>query len=137
MIAGSALLGALQGALGGDWAARTRVAATGFAAAGGGSVVLGYAVVNAVFGLGYVLGELPNSFLKRRLEITAGRTGAGLVGGFFFLLDQADSVIAAFVLGALVYPMSWRLVGVGVGCLTGLHLLLNAALYVAKVRKNL
>ncbi len=137
MILGSALLGGLQGALGGDWAARSGVAAMDFSAAAGGSVVLGYAAVNAIFGVGYVLGELPNSFLKRRLEITAGRTGAGLVGGFFFLLDQADSVIAALVLGALVYPLPWRLVWVGVGCLTGLHLFLNAALYLGKVRKNL
>ncbi len=137
MIVGSAGLGAVQGVLGGDWAARTGVAAMDFGAAAGGSVVLGYTAVNTVFGVGYVLGELPNSFLKRRLEITAGRTGAGLVGGFFFLLDQADSVIAALVLGALVFPLPWPLVWVGIGCLTGLHLFLNAALYLGKVRKNL
>lgn len=137
MIAGSALLGALQGALGGAWAAEQGVAAMDFAAAEGGHLVLGYTAVNAIFGVGYGLGELPNSFLKRRLAITAGRTGAGLLGGFFFLLDQADSVIAALVLGALIYPLPWRLVWVGIGCLTGLHLFINAALYLGKVRRNL
>ena len=55
----------------------------------------GYAVVNAVLGLGYVLGELPNSFAKRRVKIQPGKTIGGVLGALFFVLDQADSVIAA------------------------------------------
>jgi CDP-diglyceride synthetase len=136
MIVGSALVGAVQGLWGGPWAQRSGVACVDFPALGLGFAG-GYAALNAVHGLGYALGELPNSFAKRRIDITPGKTGAGLVGAVFFLLDQADSVIAALVLGALTFGYAWRIVAVGVVCLTLLHLAINAGLYAGKVRKNL
>jgi hypothetical protein len=153
MVFGSALIGGLQGLLGGAWAERSGVALLDFALIGAladdgptamvasphgaDAYVVGYATVNAALGFGYALGELPNSFLKRRLAITPGKMGAGLVGGFFFLLDQADSVLAALALGALAFGISWKIVAVGTVCLTLLHLAINVSLYLAKVRKNL
>ncbi len=145
MIVGSALLGAIQGLVAGDWAVRAGATCMDFEAlglraglpAGALAHAVGYAAVNAVHGLGYALGELPNSFAKRRLAITPGRTGAGLLGGFFFFLDQADSVIAALGLGALVFGYGWKIFVVGALCLTLLHLAINASLYAGKVRKNL
>lgn len=51
-------------------------------------------------GLGYVLGELPNSFLKRRLGIAPGATPAR--GRWLFvLLDQLDSGVGV----ALAYAV--------------------------------
>jgi CDP-archaeol synthase len=142
MILGSALLGAVQGLLGGAWAERAGAACMDFAGVtplprGPVAFAAGYALVNAVHGLGYALGELPNSFAKRRLAITPGKMGAGLLGACFFLLDQADSVLAALGLGALVFGYGWRIFLVGSVCLTLLHLAINASLYFAKVRKNL
>jgi hypothetical protein len=141
MVVGSAGLGFVQGAFGGVWAASSGVELIDFGAIGGGdgwlAYAVGYAEVNAVFGLGYALGELPNSFLKRRIDITPGKTGSGLLGGFFFLLDQADSVLAALALGTVVFGIGWDAVLVGTVCLTGLHLFINGALYLTKVRKNL
>jgi hypothetical protein len=145
MIFGSALLGAVQGLVGGAWAERSGAACMDFAAVGlhahapRGPLAFaaGYALVNAVNGLGYALGELPNSFAKRRLAITPGKMGAGIVGALFFLLDQADSVLAALGLGALVFGYGWKIFLVGSICLTLLHLVLNASLYAGKVRKNL
>ena len=145
MIVGSALLGAVQGVLGGSWAERAGAACMDFGGVGlrvglpRGPLAFaaGYALVNAVNGLGYALGELPNSFAKRRLAITPGRMGAGLLGALFFLLDQADSVLAALGLGALVFGYGWKIFLVGSVCLTLLHLAINASLYAGKVRKNL
>lgn len=137
MIVAASLLGLVQGSFLGPWAASSGVAPLDFAAAGRGSCALGYALVNAVLGLGYGLGELPNSFAKRRIDIVPGKTGAGILGAFFFLLDQADSVVAALGLAALVFGVSFAVFACGSICLTLLHLAINAGLYAARVRRNL
>jgi hypothetical protein len=136
MIIATALLGAAQGAALGAWAARSEAACLDFAAAGGGSLALGYAAVNAVLGLGYALGELPNSFLKRRIDIKPGKTGAGTLGVVFFLIDQADSVVYGLLLAWAFFPLGGAIVLCGIVCLTGLHLFLNFALWAVKIRRN-
>jgi hypothetical protein len=140
MVAATALLGAVQGLAGGTWATSAGIAPMDFGAWGLASGALaqatGYALVNAVLGLGYVVGELPNSFAKRRLNITPGKTDGGLTGKLFLVIDQADSVIAALVIGALLFGWSLAFVLVGIGTLTLLHLAFNFVLYVVKVRKN-
>lgn len=53
--------------------------------------------------MGYLLGELPNSFIKRQAGIEPGITVPGLRGTLFSLLDQTDSV-----LGFLIFmPLYW------------------------------
>ena len=47
----------------------------------------------ALWGLAYVLAELPNSYLKRRIDIAPGQNARGTKGFFFLVLDQADSVL--------------------------------------------
>jgi CDP-diglyceride synthetase len=135
-----ALLGAAQGALLGLWAERADVAPCDLGRfglllhlEGPLAQLVGYAALNLVLGFGYALGELPNSFLKRRVGIEAGKTSSR----FFFVLDQADSVIAALLLGKLFFPIEWATILVGIVSLTLLHLALNAALYFARVRRNL
>lgn len=144
MVVGAALVGALQGLCFGRWAAEAGVECIDFRQLGRRMVpegvvadLVGYAWVNAVLGLGYVIGELPNSFAKRRLSITPGATRFTLVGGFFFLLDQADSVIVALGLGHFAFGYGWPIFWLGAGCLTLLHLSINLALYLGKVRRNL
>jgi CDP-diglyceride synthetase len=145
MIVGSAAIGAAQGLFGGEWAARAGVEVLDFAAVGrrlGGSsggfvYLLGYAGVNAVLGLGYALGELPNSFVKRRFGIDPGRTTRGALGALFFVIDQADSVVFALILGALCFGFGWDVVIAGSVCLTLLHLAINGSLYASRVRRNL
>jgi CDP-diacylglycerol--serine O-phosphatidyltransferase len=57
-------------------------------------------------GLGYMLGELPNSFVKRRLGIAPGATPArGRLG--FVLMDQLDSGIGCALAFALLPGLSW------------------------------
>lgn len=144
MLLVSTALGALHGLLLGEWGERSGAAGLPYGAIGRGFALPagppaqagGYAAVSALLGLGYALGELPNSFLKRRLAITPGKTGAGAVGALFFLVDQADSVVAALGLVALVYPMGAPLFLTGCVCLTGLHLAVNIGLYLARIRRN-
>jgi CDP-diglyceride synthetase len=124
-----ALLGALQGLAWGEWARREGVEPCALPE----PLVFGYADFNLVLGFGYALGELPNSFVKRRVGIEAGKTSSKI----FFVIDQADSVVAALGLGALFFRLEWRLVLTGIVALTGVHLALNAGLYFAKVRRNL
>jgi hypothetical protein len=57
----------------------------------------------ALLGTGYVLGELPNSFLKRQLDIVPGGAGGGWLGPLFWLIDQVDSLAGVLV----VMPLAW------------------------------
>ena len=57
----------------------------------------------ALLGAGYILGELPNSFIKRQLEIAPGAPGRGRSAPFFWVLDQADSLIGTVVAMAFVW----------------------------------
>jgi hypothetical protein len=93
-------------------------------------------VAGLVFGFGYILGELPNSFAKRRLAIEPGRKGAGVLGVLFFVIDRCDSVIATFLLGALVFSYPIELVLVGVACLTLVHLVVSLLLYYTRIKPS-
>lgn len=84
----------------------------------------------AWLGLAYVLFELPNSFIKRRLNIQAGKNG-GFVQTFF---DQADSVIGYVLFLPLVYPLT---LGEALGVLiiaTATHYVVNVGLFHMKLR---
>ncbi|MES2917827.1 MAG: CDP-archaeol synthase [Pseudomonadota bacterium] len=78
-----------------------------------------WGVAGFLAGLGYMLGELPNSFFKRRLGIAPGATPER-GRQFFVLLDQLDSGIgvalayalfpglslSAFLLFILTFPLT-------------------------------
>jgi hypothetical protein len=53
-------------------------------------------------GAGYVAGELPNSFVKRRLGISAGKAAQGGLWLVFWTIDQVDSVVGVLV---FLYPI--------------------------------
>ena len=54
-----------------------------------------------VLGTGYILGELPNSFLKRQLDIAPGAPAARGLGWFFWVVDQIDCLLGILVVAAL------------------------------------
>ncbi|MBO4635710.1 MAG: CDP-archaeol synthase [Clostridiales bacterium] len=94
-------------------------------------------LVGVLLGLGYSLFELPNSFLKRRLDITPGKTVTGFKKVFFIFLDQADSLFGCALVVWIFYPIGilLYLAFVLVGAAT--HLLLNMMLFFMKLRKNM
>ena len=50
-----------------------------------------------LLGTGYIVGELPNSFLKRQIGIGPGASGSGLAGRAFWVVDQLDSLVGMLV----------------------------------------
>jgi len=65
----------------------------------------------ALLGGGYVLGELPNSFVKRRLDIPPGAPARAALAALFWLVDQVDSLIGVLALMPLVWVPPLAIVG--------------------------
>jgi CDP-diacylglycerol--serine O-phosphatidyltransferase len=88
-----------------------------------------------VVGLGYMIAELPNSFVKRRLGIEPGELPERNRVLFAFV-DQADSVIGC-ALGYLVFlPIPLTVLGILVVLGPTVHLVVNVALYLAGLRRR-
>lgn len=94
-------------------------------------------IIGAVLGFAYVICELPNSFIKRRLDITPGKTEKGIIGKLFFIIDQIDSIIGVtFVLGFWYkMPLYQFFLFILLGGFT--HIAVNLILYTIKIRKNI
>lgn len=94
-------------------------------------------IIGVLLGFVYMLFELPNSFIKRRFDIPAGKTVKGCRGIFFFLFDQIDSLTGVMLILFIVSEISFAkyLLYVLLGGLT--HISVNAVLYACKIRKNL
>ena len=62
-------------------------------------------------GVTAMLGELPNSFVKRRLDIAPGKTTSGVLAVLFYVWDQIDLLM--FSLPALA---GWARVDIALVC---------------------
>ena len=101
------------------------------------NTILYNTLIGFLLGLFYALFELPNSFLKRRLDIEPGKTIKGFKKIFFIILDQADSIFGIALVVWMFYPIGiWvYLLFILVGTVT--HLLINMLLYFLHLRKNM
>lgn len=94
-----------------------------------------WAVLGFFLGLAYVLFELPNSWLKRRLGAPPGQRPVAY-RPYFVLLDHSDSVTGC----VLVYAWLTRAPAASVlaSALSGplIHLLVNAGLYLVGIRRS-
>jgi CDP-diglyceride synthetase len=90
----------------------------------------------ALWGLAYVLAELPNSFIKRRIDIPPGENARGLKGFFFLVLDQVDSVIGCVIVLPLFSSITWpdAIMLVVLGSL--IHYLTNLGLFAVHLKKQ-
>jgi len=110
--------------------------------------------LGAVMGLGYALGELPNSFVKRRLGIAPGTrphavpTGvsaagdreppggrpSGISGKICYIADQVDSVLGVIVLLWWIYapPAGVLLALLAAGSVV--HVVFDQCLYILGVK---
>ena len=69
---------------------------------------IGYALLGAYAGLGFMLGELPNSFVKRQLGVAPGMAASGRIAGLCqFAVDRWDSGIGMLTAVSLAVPTSW------------------------------
>lgn len=93
-------------------------------------------LVGFLFGFTYMICELPNSFIKRRINIIPGKTDKGIKGILFFVIDQIDSLIGVFFVLMLLNNMSFYryLLYLFIGALT--HIVINLILFCLKIRRN-
>lgn len=93
-------------------------------------------LIGFLLGLAYALFELPNSFLKRRLDIIPGKNTGGMKKYIFIFLDQADSIFGCVFVVWLFYSLTWKLYlcYVLLGAFT--HIVINILLYYLHLRKN-
>lgn len=98
----------------------------------------GYAILGFWAALGFMLGELPNSFVKRQLDVRPGRAPGHRVGAAIsFVVDHTDSIIGAMTAISLVAAtpvLTWVYVLV-LGPVV--HLIFSALLYKLGVKARL
>ncbi|MCD5003111.1 CDP-archaeol synthase [Enterococcus saccharolyticus] len=92
--------------------------------------------IGLLLGFAYVLFELPNSFMKRRLDIRPGKTAENRWKWLFVFIDQADSLLGCALVVALLVPITWQqflgIILVG----SGTHIIVNQVLFRFHLRKN-
>jgi CDP-2,3-bis-(O-geranylgeranyl)-sn-glycerol synthase len=91
-------------------------------------------LVGLLIGLGTVLGELPNSFLKRRLSIAPGTRRRSPGGVALAILDQGDLVLGIWVLLAPVWVMPVWLAAVAFAAIAAIHAVVNVIGYAIGAR---
>lgn len=96
-----------------------------------------YGTVNLAFagmllGGGFVLGELPNSFLKRQLDVAPGAHA----GAWHALIDQLDSVVGALLLLSFVWVAPLRVWVIAFVVGAGLHMAVNGIFVLVGVKRT-
>jgi CDP-2,3-bis-(O-geranylgeranyl)-sn-glycerol synthase len=96
---------------------------------------LTYAAAGILAGLGFMAGELPNSFIKRQCGISPGRTPQRLIWRILTsVTDRIDSIIGVLLMLSLLVPVPWQtwvyLLILG----PGVHTLFSAWLFRLKVK---
>lgn len=91
-------------------------------------------VYGVLLGLGVVIGELPNSFLKRRLGVAPGAQRRSAGGLLLSLYDQADFVLAVWILLLPIWTMSVGQAAIVFVVVTAVHLVINLVGYAVGAR---
>ena len=92
--------------------------------------LLGFAL-----GLGYCLAELPNSFVKRRLDIAPADT-ADRFARLQYLVDQSDSVVGCLVALRIFYKPSWLETGLAFATGVALHVGVDQLMHAVGVKRR-
>ncbi len=92
-------------------------------------------ILGILLGLGYVIFELPNSFIKRRLGIAPGKLPPSKKI-IFIIIDQADSAIGCALVYLLMKDISVMIFLIIIFLGPLIHLLVNLTLYLLGLRKE-
>lgn len=89
-------------------------------------------LLGMLLGLGFVVGELPNSFIKRQLGVAAGAHG----GPWHAVADHLDSVIGALLMLSLIWvpPLRVWLFAMVLGA--GVHIAVNGLFVLLGVKRR-
>jgi hypothetical protein len=90
----------------------------------------------ALVGLGVVVGELPNSFLKRRLDIAPGTQRRTPGGVALIVLDQGDIVPGVWLCLAPLFVLPVATAAVAFAAVTAVHLVVNVVGYAIGARSS-
>ena len=93
-------------------------------------------LIGFFLGLFYSFFELPNSLIKRGLDVEPGKTN-NKYKLFFIILDQADSVFGVALVVWMFYPIGIKIYLLFIVVGTIIHLLINMLLYFLHLRKNM
>ena len=94
-------------------------------------------LIGLLLGLGMTFGELPNSFLKRQLDIPPGQRKGGLLGALFLVWDQVDLAVGIWLFCFLLVKPDVLLVVWSLVLTFVLHLSVSGLGYILKMRKTL
>jgi hypothetical protein len=87
-----------------------------------------------LLGLGVVLGELPNSFAKRQLDIAPGSQRGGPAGLAISIFDQADFVPAVWLLLLPIWTLSVGQAALAFVVVAAVHMGVNVVGYAIGAR---
>jgi CDP-diglyceride synthetase len=90
-------------------------------------------LLGMLLGLGFVVGELPNSFVKRQLGVAPGAHG----GIWHTLADQLDSVVGALLTLSLIWVPPWPVWVTALVLGTGLHMAVNGIFVLLGVKRHI
>lgn len=75
--------------------------------------LLDYSRVTVIFiglmmGVAAILSEMPNSFIKRQIDIAPGSTANGILKLFFYIFDQIDYLIGVWIVLAFFIGVTFQ-----------------------------
>jgi CDP-diglyceride synthetase len=88
-------------------------------------------------GFGYILGELPNSFVKRQLGVAPGDAARGATGRVFWFVDQLDALAGALAVMCLFWVPPLALVAWLVLLTLLIHPLMAALMYLLGLKRRI
>ena len=95
------------------------------------SVALGVSV-----GVAAMLSELPNSFIKRQFEIAPGTTAKGWKAIIFYIYDQIDFILGAWLVLAIAVPVTVGRVLLSAVLLLVAHQIMSSVGYALGMRRT-
>jgi hypothetical protein len=95
------------------------------------SAALGLAV-----GVAAMLSELPNSFIKRQFEIAPGTAAKGWKSVIFYVYDQIDFLLGAWLALAIMVPVTVGRVLLSSGLLLVAHQIMSSVGYALGMRRT-
>jgi CDP-archaeol synthase len=92
--------------------------------------------LGTALGAGAILGELPNSFLKRQLDIPPGENAGGALGVAFYVFDQVDLLAVTWPLLLFWVRPEWSFVLISVAVIFVAHQLVTIIGYMIGALKS-
>jgi len=104
--------------------------------------IFDYSTINPLLlgfslGVAAMLSELPNSYLKRQLDISPGATAHGIWLPIFFVVDQVDLLVGVWLVLSLAMTVSFNQVLLSIAFIFVIHQIINLVGYFLGMRHTL